>query len=259
MRDATETAFLQAIIAEPDDDVHRLVFADWLQENGQEERAEFVRVQIELAALQNPSPRLLRGSLNVKSSWKHALDDEKEVDREVWLRRRERELLEKFSGHRDGDKSFSNLAWWSMQAVGFAFKHHPWEQVKFRRGFVHSVSCSFEDWIGQSCDNVVPPATICPVCHGLGRVNAHGPAVCATQPIQQVTFTDKKPDATAIGFYWITLPDVRDSAFTGHSSVLPHFLRLFLPHTVPDTESAAIDALSGAAIAWARQHRPRSQ
>ncbi len=32
-------AFLAAIIAQPDDDVARLVFADWLQENGQETRA----------------------------------------------------------------------------------------------------------------------------------------------------------------------------------------------------------------------------
>lgn len=39
-------AFLAAIIAQPDDDTARLVFADWLQENGQETRAEFIRTQI---------------------------------------------------------------------------------------------------------------------------------------------------------------------------------------------------------------------
>ena len=38
-------AFLAAIIAEPADDVRRLAFADWLQENGEEDRAEFIRVQ----------------------------------------------------------------------------------------------------------------------------------------------------------------------------------------------------------------------
>jgi uncharacterized protein (TIGR02996 family) len=45
-------AFLQAICDEPDEDTHRLVFADWLEEQGDEEsltRAEFIRAQIELA------------------------------------------------------------------------------------------------------------------------------------------------------------------------------------------------------------------
>jgi uncharacterized protein (TIGR02996 family) len=44
-----ERAFLDAIIAAPDDDLPRLVFADWLQEHDQPERAEFIRVQCELA------------------------------------------------------------------------------------------------------------------------------------------------------------------------------------------------------------------
>lgn len=37
--------FLAAIIAEPDDDLPRLVFADWLEENGDSDRAEFIRLQ----------------------------------------------------------------------------------------------------------------------------------------------------------------------------------------------------------------------
>ena len=38
-------ALLAAIIANPDDDTPRLVYADWLDENGQPERAEFIRIQ----------------------------------------------------------------------------------------------------------------------------------------------------------------------------------------------------------------------
>jgi uncharacterized protein (TIGR02996 family) len=45
----SQEAFLQAIRAEPDDDAHRLVYADWLDENGDPDRAEFIRVQCELA------------------------------------------------------------------------------------------------------------------------------------------------------------------------------------------------------------------
>src|SRR5579884_1109764 len=38
---------LQAIIDNPDEDALRLAFADWLQDHGESERAEFIRVQIE--------------------------------------------------------------------------------------------------------------------------------------------------------------------------------------------------------------------
>src|SRR5690349_20304098 len=44
-----EEALLQAIWAEPDDDAPRLVYADWLEENGRPDRAEFIRVQCVLA------------------------------------------------------------------------------------------------------------------------------------------------------------------------------------------------------------------
>src|SRR5438552_3245579 len=41
-------AFLREICEHPDDDAPRLIYADWLEENGQPERAEFIRVQIQL-------------------------------------------------------------------------------------------------------------------------------------------------------------------------------------------------------------------
>jgi len=46
---ATDTAFLRSILASPDDDAPRLVYADWLDENGDPNRAEFIRLQIRLA------------------------------------------------------------------------------------------------------------------------------------------------------------------------------------------------------------------
>ena len=47
----TNDALLGAVIAAPADDTPRLVFADWFEENGQPERAEFIRVQVERARL----------------------------------------------------------------------------------------------------------------------------------------------------------------------------------------------------------------
>jgi uncharacterized protein (TIGR02996 family) len=42
-------AFTQAILEDPNEDAHRLVFADWLDDQGDSERAEFIRVQVEKA------------------------------------------------------------------------------------------------------------------------------------------------------------------------------------------------------------------
>jgi uncharacterized protein (TIGR02996 family) len=50
-RDAQETAFLRSILEDPDDDTPRLVFADWLEEKGQGDKARFVRLEVELSRL----------------------------------------------------------------------------------------------------------------------------------------------------------------------------------------------------------------
>jgi uncharacterized protein (TIGR02996 family) len=43
---STEKALFQSVLDAPDDDAPRLVYADWLEEHGQPERAEFIRVQL---------------------------------------------------------------------------------------------------------------------------------------------------------------------------------------------------------------------
>jgi uncharacterized protein (TIGR02996 family) len=67
-----EPALLQAICAAPEDDTPRLVYADWLDEHGQAERGQFIRVQCELDRLPPDAParpsllerekKLLRGN-----------------------------------------------------------------------------------------------------------------------------------------------------------------------------------------------------
>jgi uncharacterized protein (TIGR02996 family) len=53
-----QRALWAAIRANPDDDTPRLVYADWLQENGDEARAEFIRLQCGLPQL-SPSSEVL--------------------------------------------------------------------------------------------------------------------------------------------------------------------------------------------------------
>jgi uncharacterized protein (TIGR02996 family) len=80
-------AFLRAIHDAPDDDAPRLVYADWLDEHGDADRAAFIRVQCALA--------------------RSAADDPRRPGREA----REQELLERHRAEWGGllGESFSNL------------------------------------------------------------------------------------------------------------------------------------------------------
>ncbi|MDY3562478.1 TIGR02996 domain-containing protein [Gemmata sp. JC673] len=56
MTDTDADALLRAIVSNPDDDTARLVYADWLQENGRPEQGEFIRTQCRLAAATPEDP-----------------------------------------------------------------------------------------------------------------------------------------------------------------------------------------------------------
>jgi uncharacterized protein (TIGR02996 family) len=56
VRGKLEGGFLEDIIANIDDDTPRLVYADWLMENGHDERAELIRVQIQQYRLPDWDP-----------------------------------------------------------------------------------------------------------------------------------------------------------------------------------------------------------
>lgn len=52
-------AFIRTIVERPEDDGPRLVYADWLDEQGDCDRAEFIRVQIEMERYADDSPEQL--------------------------------------------------------------------------------------------------------------------------------------------------------------------------------------------------------
>jgi uncharacterized protein (TIGR02996 family) len=52
-----DEAFLEDILAHPGDDAPRLIYADWLEEHGDPRRAEFIRLQCDLARMAEGDPR----------------------------------------------------------------------------------------------------------------------------------------------------------------------------------------------------------
>jgi uncharacterized protein (TIGR02996 family) len=115
-----EPALLQAVLAQPDTDVPRLAYAEWLNNQpGQKDRAEFIRTQIEIEQLRN--------------------DDRRWPD----LVRKERQLLERY--RTTWERPFRNLLtpsilkpmdWLKVQLFGAGGVWH------FHRGFIAEISTS---------------------------------------------------------------------------------------------------------------------
>jgi uncharacterized protein (TIGR02996 family) len=117
-------ALLRAVCENPDDDTPRLVFADWLQEHGEDNRAEFIRVQIELA----------RGGGGTRQE------------------QRERELL---AAHREGwGEPFRQFE------VAGSFRHFVFG-VHYRRGFVWALSINDEEQ--RFVDNAAALFSLAPI------------------------------------------------------------------------------------------------
>jgi uncharacterized protein (TIGR02996 family) len=132
-----EDAFLEAITEQPDDDAVRLVFADWLEENGQPRRADFIRVQCVLARTgrecNTPPDRALLSREKFLLEWnrRHWLAPL----RELWEKTRRRPtLVERV------------VNWFSPPASPISWE----EEVTFRRGFPESICLEVMEFVTHS-------------------------------------------------------------------------------------------------------------
>jgi uncharacterized protein (TIGR02996 family) len=222
-----ELGLLRAILAEPPEDMHRLRYADWLEEHAREvecrntgcergriwtgmdgmkwipcpdcsgsgrvpdsrrERAEFIRVQVELEArFPGWSGTPANESLLAGGDY-HA------------LRQRERECM---GGAVLGDwfnPEPHNRKWHYFLAGNEPAGLVPYPFLVIRRGFVEAVSCDMATFAGWPCrcrdivgaDGTLvpdpPPYPFCPVCDGDRNYRTPGiaPALFACQPVREV-------------------------------------------------------------------------
>jgi uncharacterized protein (TIGR02996 family) len=154
---ATAGAGLLAdIIEHPDDDTPRLVYADWLDDEagGPTPRAEFIRVQVELASL---CPRCISGK-----TWYWCQPCER-------LRKRERELWEAQDDAGDWLISVPMPAHTLIPQNSMASPKYrsTLPLVIFRRGFADKVRCKAADWL------------------------AHADALLSAHPIREVRLTTR--------------------------------------------------------------------
>lgn len=190
--------FLAAIRGKPGDDGPRLIAADWLEENGAGEYAEYVRLSVAFSKINQSEPLCERHADNMSCSCKECNRYYSAREKATPIHSRLALLLcneADFLGHDNPllcDGFQANSTW----VPAFTWE---WE-----RGFVKSVSCSLKDWCGGVCelcggkdcriiDTYADGRTEekhCPGCGGAGRVEGHGPAVVRTQPILSVAIDD---------------------------------------------------------------------
>lgn len=277
-------ALLAAVIHRPHDDTPRLVYAEVCDDAGEHERAEFIRVQCELARMPADEPfvrvaeavlaeRLPRMSRLERNESRDILlpqcfpeARQRVADRDAKrkkLRRRERELWGEYSREWFGDFAL----WLPTDELRRASPHVPGFVV--RRGFVDEWRGPLSALVGGECGRCGgrggedrypaddPTNRLmhgshwygCHDCGGTGRVGIDLAAVFAAHPIARVA-TDREPTAASHqsgAWHWTWVGNDADSRVG-----LPRKLMAALSASgiarVFDSRDAAMDALSLACV-----------
>lgn len=161
---------LATILAEPAEDLHRLKYADWLQEHGEDERAEFIRVGCEAVRW-----GCTFAQTKEQPGWKHNCGTN---ERGYWLcttpRLREQEL-------------------WDAHAHDWFPLLDKFKMGRTERGFVAELTCTAADWLTHA-------ATI-RAAHPIERLRL-------TTPIEVLT-SDEPNEYRAPGCIFTLLTDAR--------------------------------------------------
>lgn len=271
-RMTSRESFIRAICETPGDDSVRSIYADYLEEQGETARAEFIRVQVELAQRPreyevwvNRQPFRdfsVVGVLAQAQAYRFSLplgqfyhqSDIQAVERKSLLRR-ERELLDKhrrswvMQGCPDDWEYWQSSTWLQQQpgqqgwAVLSSVGTLGGVAVEFRRGFIAAIALATADFL------------------------THAEALFRAQPIEAVRLTDKRPTGhlhLGTGQMWVkrlaagdvcsaTLPEtIFDLLDSPNLDEWAHFgdisdMKLFTDF------AAAQQALSDACVALGRQ------
>lgn len=145
------TALLRAVLESPDEDAPRLVFADWLDEHGESERAWFIRRQLEPGYV----------------------PDWLACDRQSPDQNGVRPCTREQRAHADLLPGWRLVGWNSKVGAACYSAQQDYPRVRvlievtFRGGFVYEVACDGDVWL------------------------THGDELCAHSPIRRVTLTTR--------------------------------------------------------------------
>jgi uncharacterized protein (TIGR02996 family) len=199
---ASKAGFIRAIIENPEDSTARLIYADWLEENGKEDYAEFIRVQCRMA-----------DSLGLT-----------EVQHDT-LRQREKELWKEFAIPLAKEifpngKQYIVLGGSTLISMHVRMEYTSSNAIEvcFKRGFANSIRCNMNTLFGGQCGRCNGYGTVdqtrtttpselliwtgdralfgtfdCPTCDGTGSIEGVAESLFSKQPITELNIIDLIP------------------------------------------------------------------
>ncbi len=134
------------ILKDPDDDLPRLVMADWLEERnnpGDAERSQFIKLQLEYAKFQEEEPIASYYYCKTSDSLSHYCSHCRWREKVHPILRKQELLLERY-----GHLWFDNFGL-KKSELFYNYKiqgkvYHP--RWIWRRGFIYGISCKLGDW-----------------------------------------------------------------------------------------------------------------
>lgn len=215
---------LANVVAAPDDDFPRLLFADWCEENGREGRAEFIRLQLVTAGNERAARRLTAASLARAYA-------------------RQEELL-----GTDAAPTALSLAPAAYATSGRiliapsgAEVDGTWHvELAYRRGFARAARLPMAAW------------------------EEHGRRLVSDYPLDRVVFADRSPLYDGGRYYWHERRAAGPTLSPSHVPAAVHAMMIRHGHgsdivvrnSTLRTEEEAVAALSAAALAVARLPGP---
>jgi uncharacterized protein (TIGR02996 family) len=232
-------ALLAAVCAAPDDDLPRLVYADWLDEHGDPIWAELIRVQC--AFDRHPQRDAALALIDGSRQREYGVSAERRHATELFLR--------------------------SLRLMPQCPHWNQCEDVQWVRGFIDRLACHAHVWFGGPCEVCAGAGTVpdavgtrgvrrdCLQCAGAGRFDPGiGPAVVRDHPVRRVDLTNVGRPFPFVGVtQTFTLGDRIPAAEVG-----PLGAFLNAPAVSADgvfqfpSREDAQTALSAAAISWAK-------
>ena len=243
-----EDKLLEDVIAYPDDDGPRLILADWWEENGQEERAEFVRIQCDLSQFDEYRfPDCHHCNIDSGHVWCSALA--RGLNYWMILRQREKELLDA-----SGQDWLLPLA----RVLGVPLSPGRYKGSRYR--YIGTRMLTWGEG-GPDCNISWGRGFVAEVKLPLNTWKEHGKNIIKQHPIKVVHLTDKgvwTPLATRPRCAWAV---GHGETELSRSFILPPWLGSYLRKYQLEgntgwrwyeSESAAIDDLSQALLRWAK-------
>lgn len=231
----TERALLRAILEDPADDLPRLAYADWREETGDDDRAEFIRVQIELSKLP-PKPILFdnchqfvvfRGEGSVVVRGKASVGDRIDLDLgdrkdecPPGVKRKWHGLLVTGGSYHEASNNTSvefvidnGSRPWAGEALAFR-ERHLWGYLPATDGVLQTFAKALPGWAvlldsdpGDGLTRDYPWAHVrrgfvAAISLTLADFERHAAAIFSAHPVEEVALTDRRPHWDGSGYCW---------------------------------------------------------